>query len=157
MNHWTHHDSPLGRLLLMASEEGLTGLYFEQHQRGREPQGVQDREHSLLKETARQLDAYFARRLKRFDLPLDLQGTPFQLRVWQGLQSVGYGALSTYTQQARLAGRDNAVRATGAAIGRNPVCIILPCHRIVAQNGGLTGYAGGLERKRLLLALEQSG
>ena len=155
MNAWMRHDSPLGDLLVVASERGICGLYFEQHKYFTGVQGKENPEYPLLRSAAVQLDEYFGRARTRFELPLDLRGTPFQLQVWEGLQQIPFGAVSTYGEQARQAGRSRAVRAVGAAIGLNPVCIIVPCHRVLSATGALTGYAGGLERKRHLLALEQ--
>lgn len=117
------------------------------------PARVQARR-ALLQETARQLDQYFARQRQSFDLPLAAQGTPFQCEVWQGLCRIPYGETWHYAQLAHEIARPRAVRAVGAANGRNPLSIIVPCHRVIGRDGTLTGYAGGLERKQFLLALE---
>ena len=111
---------------------------------------------ALLSETERQLRAYLDRKLTRFDLPLAPQGTPFQQTIWRALLHVPYGQTLSYGRLAALAGHPGAARATGAACGRNPIAIIIPCHRIVGAHGRLTGYNGGLERKQSLLALEQT-
>lgn len=158
MIHYQSYASPLGSLLLAASEQGLCGLYFDEHRHFKGPQGwVASDEHPHLRRAAEQLDEYFDRKRVRFDLPLDLTGTPFQQKVWQRLSQVPYGATASYLLHAQAVGAAHAVRAVGTAIGRNPVSIIVPCHRIVASSGALAGYAGGLERKRYLLAFEAAG
>jgi methylated-DNA-[protein]-cysteine S-methyltransferase len=151
------HESPLGRLLLAASDAGLCGVYFEEHRHFPGAQGWHEGEHPHLTRAAMQLDGYFNGSLRAFDLPLDLQGTPFQQAVWRHLSTVAYGATASYLSHARAIGADRAVRAVGSAIGRNPLAIIIPCHRIVGSDGRLTGYAGGLERKRYLLTFEAAG
>lgn len=155
MTYYTEHPSPLGTLLLAATDLGLCGLYFEQHKYF---QGTKDwshrHDHPHLQETARQLDEYFAGERTQFDVPLDLRGTPFQQSVWMALRSLPFGDTSTYLAIAQTVANPKAVRAAGTAIGRNPVSIIVPCHRVVGVTGALSGYAGGLERKRYLLALE---
>jgi methylated-DNA-[protein]-cysteine S-methyltransferase len=155
MIHYMEHDSPLGRLILAATGRGLCGLYFAEHKYFN---GTQDWRHDAgqphLQRTARQLDEYFARRRTSFDLPLDLDGTEFQRSVWQELTAIPFGRTASYAAVARQIGRPRAVRAVGAANGRNPVSIVVPCHRVVGTSGALTGYAAGLERKRYLLALE---
>lgn len=157
MIHYRMVPSPLGRLLLAASDAGLRGLYFEEHRHFRGADGWREGEHPHLTAAATQLDAYFNGSLRTFDLPLDLQGTPFQQAVWRQLSAVGYGATTSYLAHACAIGAERAVRAVGSAIGRNPLSIIIPCHRIVGSDGRLTGYAGGLERKRYLLAFEAAG
>ncbi|MET0963002.1 MAG: methylated-DNA--[protein]-cysteine S-methyltransferase [Noviherbaspirillum sp.] len=152
------HASPLGSLLLAASEQGLCGLYFEEHRHFRGAEGwVRVDGHPHLQQAGEQLDEYFSGKRRTFDLLLDLAGTPFQQKVWAQLPQVSYGTTASYMLHARAVGADHAVRAVGTAIGRNPVSIIVPCHRILASNGALAGYAGGLERKRYLLALEAGG
>jgi methylated-DNA-[protein]-cysteine S-methyltransferase len=149
------HPSPLGSVLLAATDKGLCGLYFEQHKYFTGPRDwMRDPDHPLLQRAARQLDDYFAGRRTAFELPLDLPGTPFQRAVWDALQTLPFASTSTYQQIARRIAKPNAVRAAGTAIGRNPVSIIVPCHRVLGASGGLSGYAGGLERKRFLLGLE---
>ena len=152
---WTSQASPLGPLLLIASDHGLAGVYFEQHKYFRGVDGKQDHGHPILKMAMGQLTDYFEGRLKRFDLPLDLRGTAFQLKIWKQLLSIPFGQPSTYSRVALEAACPEAVRAVGTAIGRNPVSIIVPCHRVLRTGGKLAGYAGGLERKRYLLALEE--
>jgi methylated-DNA-[protein]-cysteine S-methyltransferase len=120
------------------------------------PVGERADDDPVLAEAARQLEAYFARELKDFDLPLAPDGTPFQQRVWAALRRIGYGETATYGElAARLGMHRGASRAVGAANGRNPIGIVIPCHRVVGTNGSLSGYAGGVERKQLLLQLEQ--
>jgi methylated-DNA-[protein]-cysteine S-methyltransferase len=151
------HPTPLGPVLLAASDQGLCGLWFEgqKHWPGSAAQWPADPTQPLLREAARQLDAYFSGRLLEFDLPLHLQGaTPFQQSVWQALREIPRGATESYGALARRIGRNAAVRAVGAAVGRNPVSIVVPCHRVLGLGGALTGYAGGLERKSALLRLE---
>ena len=147
--------SPLGPLLLARTAEGLAGVWFEdqKHHPGRldAPQVDDD---ALLVRTAAQLQAYFDGASESFDLPLDLQGSPFQRAVWAALLAIEPGATRSYADIARAIGAPRAVRAVGAAVGRNPVSVIVPCHRVVGSGGALTGYAGGLDRKRALLALE---
>lgn len=152
--------TPLGRVHLAASERGLAGLWFEdQAHRPDRLNGAnawpRDASHALLGEAMRQVQAYFSRRLQRFDLPLDLSaGTAFQQAVWQHLVQVGYGQRCSYGELALRLGQAQAVRAVGAAVGRNRLSLIVPCHRVLGHDGSLTGYAGGLQRKRALLELE---
>lgn len=148
-------DSPVGPLTLVAVDGVLTGLYMSQ-QRHRPPQEVfGGRADEPFDEVARQLAAYFAGQRTEFDLPLALAGTPFQQRVWASLREIPYGETITYGQLADRVGRPAAARAVGLANGRNPIGVIVPCHRVVGADGGLTGYGGGLERKQYLLALER--
>ncbi|MEU4096007.1 methylated-DNA--[protein]-cysteine S-methyltransferase [Streptomyces sp. NPDC026673] len=150
-------DSPVGPLTLVATDGVLSGLYMT-GQRHRPPEESFGERHdpagSPFARAAEQLGAYFAGELTAFDLPLDLRGTPFQQRVWAGLRAIPYGTVMTYGQLADKLGSPGASRAVGLANGRNPVGVIVPCHRVVGASGGLTGYGGGLERKRYLLDLE---
>lgn len=149
------HPSPLGRLTIVASDAGLRAVLWPDDDRiefAVEPDTRPD--HPVLVAATEQLDEYFAGARTRFDLPLDLCGTAFQVEAWRSLTSVPYGETSTYGEQAARLGRPNASRAVGAANGRNPVSIVLPCHRIVGTDGSLTGFAGGLDAKRYLLELE---
>lgn len=132
------------------------GLAVPTHQAGSAAQADVDRNRQLaiLRESARQLDEYFAQQRKTFDLPLAAQGTPFQCEVWQGLCRIPFGETWHYAQLAHEIARPRAVRAVGAANARNPLSIIVPCHRVIGRDGSLVGYAGGLERKQFLLALE---
>ncbi|MBW3639141.1 MAG: methylated-DNA--[protein]-cysteine S-methyltransferase [Actinobacteria bacterium] len=150
-------DSPVGPLTLVADGQALCGLYLsgQRHLPAAVAFGMRD--DTVLPAVREQLTAYFARSLEEFDLPLATRGTPFQAHVWQALRAVPYGSTCTYTELAAAVGRPTAVRAVGAANGRNPVCIVVPCHRVVGVDRTLTGYAGGLERKRFLLDLELAG
>ncbi|WP_326571977.1 methylated-DNA--[protein]-cysteine S-methyltransferase [Actinacidiphila glaucinigra] len=150
-------DSPVGPLTLVATGGVLSGLYMtaQRHRPPEESFGARRAPgESPFAPAAEQLGAYFAGGLTAFDLPLDLRGTPFQQRVWAGLRTIPYGTVMTYGQLADKLGSPGASRAVGLANGRNPVGIIVPCHRVVGASGGLTGYGGGLERKRYLLDLE---
>lgn len=154
---WTVIDSPIGELRLVERDGAVTAIEFSPFRDadGR-VRGERDDTHPLLVETARQLTAYFARDLKEFDLPLAPEGSDFQRRVWAELLLIGYGETASYGQVAHRIGMTNAAsRAVGLANGRNPVPVVIPCHRVIGANGTLTGYAGGLERKQLLLELEQ--
>jgi methylated-DNA-[protein]-cysteine S-methyltransferase len=150
--------SPLGTLLLVATDHGLAGVHFDGQQY--EPVVGSDwqhtPEHPVLRAAEAQLTAYFAGRRTTFELPLAPVGTPFQRAVWAAIATVRCGETLTYGELAARAGAPKSVRAAGAATGRNPLGIVVPCHRIIGANGALTGYAGGLERKRALLALEAS-
>ncbi len=153
----TEWDSPLGRLLLTRQGHDLLGVWFSD-QAGI-PTWASDAPRvpadGVLAEAVRQLDRYFAGRQTSFDLPLRLYGgTPFQQSVWRALQAIPYGQTTSYAVVSQSIGRPAAVRATGGAIGRNPLGIVIPCHRVVGSHGALTGYTGGLDRKRALLALE---
>jgi methylated-DNA-[protein]-cysteine S-methyltransferase len=154
--------SPLGPLLLAASDQGLAGVWFDDQQH-RPPVATvaawrENPQHTLLQQAAQQIGAYFQSALdatQRFDLPLDLSvGTAFQQAVWRALLEIPAGDTRTYAQVSRAVGRPAAVRAVGAAIGRNPLTIVVPCHRVVGSSGALTGYAGGLQRKTFLLVRE---
>jgi len=155
----TRTSSPLGDLILACSDRGLCGVWFEGQRHFPSDALVQSwqqaSDHPTLLETATQLQAYFAGRRTVFDLPLDLsRGTPFQQAVWHALLAIPAGVHQSYGQLALELSNPQAVRAVGAAVGRNPVSIIVPCHRVLGSTGQLTGYAGGLERKRALLLLE---
>ncbi|MBN1259322.1 MAG: methylated-DNA--[protein]-cysteine S-methyltransferase [Anaerolineae bacterium] len=157
--------SPLGDLWLCATSRGVCAVTFDgpdatvlagfEHYGLAEPQPA--RAFWLLRATANQLRGYFAGERRAFDLPLDLYGTPFRQSVWAVLQTVPYGKTTTYSDVAAIIAKPRAARAVGQATGANPVSIIVPCHRVIGRNGWLTGYAGGVERKRALLQLEQSG
>lgn len=147
------HDTPVGKLTLISDGKALRHCAFEnpRHSIAAAPPG----EDQVITTARRQLDAYFAGKLRMFDLPLAPNGTPFQQRVWAALLDIPYGATRSYGQQAAAIGAPKAVRAVGLANGRNPIAIIIPCHRVIGANGSLTGYGGGMARKRLLLDLEQ--
>lgn len=150
---YSRMESPIGELLLVAGDAGLRAIGFQ----GSQPRPEWERRDGSLREVARQLGAYFAGELRDFDLPLDTRGTPFQHDVWRELRRIPFGRSSTYSEIARRIGRPSAVRAVGAANGRNPLPIIVPCHRVVGSDGKLTGYAGGLPIKEFLLRLEGVG
>jgi methylated-DNA-[protein]-cysteine S-methyltransferase len=156
----TEVDSPCGTLTLVAADGALCGVYMteQRHHPGAETFG--DRvsvETAPFAEVARQLTEYFAGQRVEFDLSLNLAGTPFQQRVWTALQSIPFGETVSYGQLAAELGQPTASRAVGLANGKNPVSIIVPCHRVVGSKGDLTGYGGGLERKRYLLDFERGG
>ena len=148
--------SPVGELKLVASDRGLAAILWENDDPDRVRLGatVKAPQHPLLVEAERQLRAYFAGTLKRFTLPIDFVGTAFQKAVWTALLGIPFGETRTYAQIARQIGKPEAVRAVGAAIGRNPISIAIPCHRVIGSNGTLTGYAGGLQAKAYLLGIE---
>ena len=150
-------DSPVGKLTLVATNEGLAGILWENDPPHRVRLNIEaeDNRHPVLIETERQLDDYFAGRRKAFALKLDLSGTAFQRRVWNALLTIPFGETRSYGQIATQIGNPRAERAVGAANGRNPVSIVAPCHRVIASTGKLTGFAGGLDAKAHLLALER--
>lgn len=159
MIFYIEHPSPVGRLLLAATEQGLSGIYFEEHKHfkgkdGWQQASTQSAAWKHLQATAQQLDEYFAGKRTEFDVALDMSGTAFQRSVWQELSAIPFGASVSYAQHAQKLGNPKALRAVGSAIGKNPVSIIVPCHRVIGSSGAVTGYAGGVERKRFLLALE---
>ncbi len=150
-------ESPVGRLTLVASDEGLHALLFpEEERRCRRALGRMDEApgHRVLAKAAAQLSEYFAGRRRAFDVPLALEGTPFQKRVWEELRRIPYGATRSYGEIAGEVGGAGRARAVGAANGTNPVAIIVPCHRVIGKDGSLTGFGGGLDRKTFLLELE---
>ncbi len=150
---YTHADSPLGPLLLTADGDALTGLFLTSPAPALD--WIRGDHAAPFPEARRQLAAYFAGDLTEFTLPLAPIGTAFQLRVWDALRAIPYGATCSYGDLAQRLGRPGAARAVGLANGRNPISIIVPCHRVVGTSGRLTGYSGGMERKAFLLALEQ--
>jgi methylated-DNA-[protein]-cysteine S-methyltransferase len=149
-------DSPVGRLKLVATDEGLSAILWpvERPGRVRLHPAIEDDRHPVLVEAERQLAEYFGGRRKQFDLKLDFAGTAFQREVWSALLTIPFGETRSYAQIAQQIGRPAASRAVGAANGRNPIAIVVPCHRVIGANGSLTGYAGGLDQKRALLDLE---
>ena len=154
---WTLMDSPVGELRIVEQGGAIAAIEFTPYRDadGR-VRGARDDAHPVLVEAVRQLRAYFDRELKEFELPLAPVGSDFQRRVWDQLRGIGYGETASYGQIAHRLGMTNAAsRAVGLANGRNPIPIVIPCHRVIGANGTLTGYAGGLERKQLLLELEQ--
>jgi methylated-DNA-[protein]-cysteine S-methyltransferase len=155
MNTFCHVDSPIGRLLLTSDGKALTGLFTNPSRKAHSTDGwEEDAGIEPLAETARQLNEYFAGTRREFDLPLRLQGTEFQKRVWQELTEIPYGTTWSYGQLAKRLGNPNASRAVGLANGQNPISILVPCHRVIGADGSLTGYGGGLERKHWLLTHE---
>ncbi len=159
VTHWTVYESPLGPLTLVAGPRGLTDLNFPG--RLRVPSGAV---RAPMPGLVEQLDAYFAGELRSFDIPLDLRGTPLQVAVWQALLEIPYGKTASYGEQAARIDPDlfetdvepwQRARVVGAANGRNPVSIVVPCHRVIGADGSLTGYGGGLDRKQALLDLER--
>jgi methylated-DNA-[protein]-cysteine S-methyltransferase len=151
--------SPIGSLLLVATDGVLTGLYMDaqRHRPDDDAFGVRDDGSAAFADVVRQLGEYFAGERTDFDVPLDLGGTEFQRRVWDALREIPYGVTWSYGQLAAHIGSPGASRAVGLANGRNPIAVIVPCHRVVGANGKLTGYGGGLERKQQLLDLERGG
>lgn len=154
--------SPVGPLLLTASDAGLTGVWFAPHRRGPTPAAswlpaadAGGDAAAVLAEARRQLDDYFAGARHAFDLPLAATGTPFQARVWAALRGIPYGETISYAELARRVAAPRAVRAVGGANGRNPLSIVVPCHRVVATGGALGGFGGGVERKAWLLDHER--
>jgi methylated-DNA-[protein]-cysteine S-methyltransferase len=156
MIHYTCEDSPLGQMLLTAQDGQLTGVYFIGQKYEARPRAdwVEDASAAPFPAARQQFAEYFDGKRNMFDLPLAPQGTAFQQRVWQGLLDIACGDTMTYGGLASAIGFSSSVRAVGAAVGRNPISVIIPCHRVIGADGSLTGYAGGLERKRALLVLE---
>jgi methylated-DNA-[protein]-cysteine S-methyltransferase len=156
MRYYDLYESPQGQMLLVADGEGLSGVYFDgqKYLPRVDPDWRRDARHAPLQQVKRELAEYFGGERKRFETALAPEGTPFQQAVWKAISAVGFGKTITYSELALHAGFPGSARAAGAATGRNPIGIIVPCHRIVGSNGSLTGYAGGLDRKRALLALE---
>ncbi len=149
-------DSPVGRLLLAGEDDALSLLYFQDGPHPLEPGADWIHDPSAFAAAGRQLQEYFAGKRQQFSLQLAPRGTPFQLRVWQELRKIPYGETISYGELARRIGKPKASRAVGAANGRNPISIVVPCHRVIGANGTLTGFGGGIDNKRTLLALERS-
>ncbi len=154
---WKRMESPVGRLTLVASDRGLVAVLWQNDRpsRVRLDEMAEDDRHPILIETERQLGEYFAGERKEFSLALDLRGTRFQKDVWEALLAIPFGETRNYGQLARQLGNPLATRAVGAANGRNPISIIVPCHRVIGASGKLTGFAGGLDIKARLLELER--
>jgi methylated-DNA-[protein]-cysteine S-methyltransferase len=148
--------SPIGQLILRTDGAVLTGVYFDlpSHPPRELQSWTRNAEAGPLPEAVRQLEEYFKGERREFDLPLAFEGTLFQTRAWRNLLTIPYGETRSYGEQARLIGNPNASRAVGLANGRNPIPIVVPCHRVIGANGSLTGFGGGIERKRWLLAHE---
>lgn len=152
--YYSRIDSPIGELTLTGDGHALTGLYMDNQRHGVTPDADWQRDDALFTDAREQLAAYFAGERQTFDLALAPTGTDFQRRVWQALRDIGFGQTESYGALARRIGAPKASRAVGLANGRNPISIIVPCHRVIGANGRLTGYGGGIERKRWLLAHE---
>ena len=155
---WTITESPIGPLRIVEQNGAITAIEFSPFRdRDGRPRGGRDDAHPVLRRASEQLTAYFGRELTDFDLPLAPVGSDFQQRVWKELRTIGYGETATYGDIARRLGMTAtaAARAVGVANGRNPIPIVIPCHRVIGADGTLTGYAGGLERKQTLLSLEE--
>ncbi len=155
MRTHTVTDSPVGPLTLVADGGRLRGLYMTEHRHQPDPATFGERDPAAFGAAVEQLGGYFAGELTDFDLELAPEGTPFQQRVWTALREIRYGEVTTYGELALRIGQPTASRAVGLANGKNPLSILIPCHRVVGSDGSLTGYGGGLERKRFLLSLEQ--
>ncbi len=152
MNKWIVH-TPLGAMALVESGGKITHLFLQAAQA---PAGLEEKQTPLLRRAAKELEAYFAGKRQHFDLPLAPEGTAFEQQVWKLLRSIPYGHTCTYGDLARRLNSPRAARAVGGACHRNPLPIFIPCHRVVGAGGKLTGYAGGLKRKRYLLEMENS-
>jgi methylated-DNA-[protein]-cysteine S-methyltransferase len=152
-------DSPIGRLKLVASDDGLVAILWEHDKprRVRLDELVEHGDHTMLVRTEKELNEYFAGKRNAFTVPLDMRGTFFQKQVWEALLGIPFGETRTYGQLAIQLGNPKATRAVGAANGRNPIAILVPCHRVVGHSGKLTGFAGGLDAKAHLLELEGRG
>lgn len=150
-------NSPVGKLKIVASDKGLVAILWENDDPRRVPltDSIEDNQQQILVETERQLDEYFSAKRQSFSLPLDIRGTRFQKDVWNALLSIPFGETRSYGQLANQIGRSTASRAVGAANGRNPISIVVPCHRVIGSSGKLTGFAGGLEAKAILLGHEK--
>lgn len=159
MISYIEHPSPLGTLLIAATDVGITGIYFEEHKHFKGKEGWRQKPTAPAMgnsiQAATQLDEYFAGKRTEFDVALDMTGTEFQRSVWVALATIPFGKSVSYAQHAQTVRNPKAVRAVAAAIGKNPISIIVPCHRVIGSTGAVTGYAGGLERKKFLLALER--
>lgn len=151
-----HYDSPIGRLQLFSNGEALVALYMAEHRHQQLFTRDCRQADALFVQAREQLAAYFAGELKRFDLPLCPKGTAFQQKVWAGLQQIPFGGTESYAALAARIGQPTASRAVGMANGRNPLSVIIPCHRVIGADGALTGYGGGLQRKQWLLQHEQA-
>ena len=154
--HYSNMPSPVGELTFTGTADGLTGVWFDTDRHQHDRSGWQ-RDDALFAETRQQLEQYFAGTRQIFTLKLAAKGTAFQHQVWAVLCTIPFGETRSYGEQARAIDNEKAVRAVGLANGKNPIAIIVPCHRVIGANGSLTGYAGGLERKQWLLAHEAKG
>lgn len=155
MNQFTYYQSPHGQMTLQANEDGLLGAWFAIQTTQPQDLGTYSDNHPILSEAVRQLEEYFSGKRTQFALPLAAKGTAFQQAVWQALCRIPFGETRSYQQLADEIGNPKAVRAVGLANGKNPISVIVPCHRVIGKNGQLTGYAGGVETKQRLLELEK--
>ncbi|MCU4490305.1 methylated-DNA--[protein]-cysteine S-methyltransferase [Acinetobacter ursingii] len=153
---YLYMDSPVGQLKLVANEHALVAILWdnENPKRVRLAELIEEVSHPILLNTQQQLIEYFSGQRKVFDIPLDFEGTDFQKKVWSALLTIPYGETRSYKQIAQQLGHEKAVRAVGAANGKNPISIIAPCHRVIGAGGALVGFAGGLDKKEILLRLE---
>jgi methylated-DNA-[protein]-cysteine S-methyltransferase len=152
--YFAEMESPVGPLRLVGEEAGLRKVWFIHGRKAKQPDATWKEDGAFFSDVARQLKAYFAGDLREFDVPLLIEGTDFQQRVWQTLRTIPYGQTISYLQLAEKIGNAKAVRAVGLANGANPIPIIVPCHRVIGSDGTLTGFGGGMENKRKLLELE---
>lgn len=155
MIYYTHHHTPIGNIRLRASDEGLVALDHINQQNTLDNAWAENLQHPILQQAITELDEYFAGNRQIFQTPLAPVGTPFQISVWQTLTTIPFGETASYSDIATAIHKPKAVRAVGAANGRNPLSIFIPCHRVIGKNGTLTGYGGGLKIKTILLKLEQ--
>jgi methylated-DNA-[protein]-cysteine S-methyltransferase len=157
-NQYAIVKSPVGDLLLVADADALIGLYFAEHKHAPAPKQTWEKNdrHPILSETAKQLQEYFSGIRMSFSIPLRLKGAHFQEKIWRQIARISYGATTSYSELAARVGAPQAIRAAGTATGRNPISIIIPCHRVLGKNGELCGFAGGIKNKRRLLKLETS-
>ena len=157
MNSYSVINSPIDDIMLVADDSALIGIYFVgcDHIPAASRRGTLNPKHPVLQRAATQLDEYFAGKRAKFSLPLRLAGTEFQEKVWREIARIPYGETISYSDLAKRAGATQAIRAVGTSTGRNPVSIVIPCHRVVGKDGNMRGFAGGLERKRRLLDLEK--
>ncbi|MCG7499675.1 methylated-DNA--[protein]-cysteine S-methyltransferase [Vibrio sp. Of7-15] len=154
MTCFTYYQSPIGKMTIQASDSGLLGIWFETHTTRPDELGQQNDAHPILTMTVGQLQEYFNGERVTFSVPLAATGTPFQQKVWQALTTIPFGQTWSYQDLANAIDNPKAVRAVGLANGKNPISVIVPCHRVIGKNGKLTGYAGGVERKKQLLVHE---
>ena len=156
MNYYTHYESPVGRLTLQASDKGLLGAWFNQQTTAPNVFGQENYQHPILQQAIAEYTEYFEGSRKQFDVPTDAKGTDFQKQVWNMLTTIPFGETWSYQDLAIAINNSKAVRAVGLANGKNPLSIIVPCHRVIGKNGKLTGYAGGIDNKRQLLIHESN-
>ena len=155
MKYFTYYPSPLGTLTLQTNDDGLTGAWFDVQTTAPDDFGLQKDDHPILQQAVAEFDEYFAGKRQQFDVPTAAQGTDFQKQVWGMLKQIPFGETWSYQDLAIAIDNPKAVRAVGLANGKNPISIIVPCHRVIGKNGKLTGYAGGVDRKQKLLSLER--